>query len=221
MSSPHSTAVAHQFEDRAQQNDAGNLGMWVFLVTEVMFFGGLFTAYTVYRMRNQAAFMDASHHLNAVLGAVNTIVLLGSSLTMAMAVHAAKIDRRKPLMLFLGLTIALGGVFLVVKGFEYYDKYEHHHIPGAHFHYEHKPGEPDYRKSAELFFGLYFVMTGVHAAHMLVGAGLMVWLMFKAKAGAFSREYNAPVEICGLYWHFVDIVWIFLFPLLYLMGFHL
>ncbi len=216
MSSSHSTAVAHQFEDRAQQNDAGNLGMWVFLVTEVMFFGGMFTVYTVYRIRNQAAFMDASHHLNAVLGAINTIVLLTSSLTMAMAVHAAKIDRRKPLMLFLGLTIALGGVFLVVKGFEYHHKYVEHHIPGPNFHYE----DADLARGAELFFSLYFVMTGVHAVHMLIGAGLMVWLICKARAGAFNREYNAPVEICGLYWHFVDIVWIFLFPLLYLMGFH-
>jgi cytochrome c oxidase subunit 3 len=200
-----------------QQKDAASLGMWVFLVTEILFFGGLFLAYTIYRWENALAFARASHHMNVTLGTLNTAVLIFSSLTMAMAVHSAAKGRRKPLMLFLVITMILGATFLGVKVVEYTDHIEHHLLPGPRFHY---PIPADARP-AEMFFSLYFAMTGLHALHMIIGLGILTTLLVMAKRGRFSAAYNTPVEISGLYWHFVDIVWIFLFPLLYLIGRHL
>ena len=209
-------ALAHHFSSMEQQREAGTLGMWFFLVTEIMFFGGLFTTYMVYRTWHPAAFAAASHELDVPLGSINTIVLIGSSLTMALAVYSAQTGKRRAIVGFLSLTLLLGLVFLGIKFLEYYHKFEEHHIPGSSFVFP----EP-YRRDAQIFFSLYFGMTGLHALHMIIGAGILTVLIVKAWRGRFSPEYHSPVELSGLYWHFVDIIWIFLFPLLYLVGRHL
>jgi cytochrome c oxidase subunit 3 len=190
--------------------------MWVFLVTEVLFFGGLFLVYTVYRVWYPDAFAAASHSLDVTLGTVNTVVLITSSLTMALAVHAAQLGQRKLIMIFLLATMALGAVFLGIKSVEYYHKFVEHHIPGPGFEFE----EQEYARHAQIFFSLYFVMTGLHALHMIIGFGIMSWMLWWTWRGTITAEYYSPIEISGLYWHFVDIVWIFLFPLLYLLGRH-
>jgi cytochrome c oxidase subunit 3 len=212
----HHPALAHHFDTLAQQKEASTLGMWVFLVTEVLFFGGLFLTYLVYRSSYPEAFAFASHELDVTLGTINTAVLIGSSLTMALAVHAAQTGDRRWLMLFLAATMVLGVVFLGIKSFEYYEKFTEHHIPGPGFVFE-----AEYFRHAQLFFSLYFVMTGLHAIHMIVGLGIMTWMLVWAWNGTITSDYASPIEISGLYWHFVDIVWIFLFPLLYLIGRHI
>ena len=217
---PHHPALAHHFEDLAQQKEASSLGMWVFLVTEIMFFGGLFCAYLIYRRASFAAFAEASATLDIGLGAFNTAVLIGSSLTMALAVWSAQMSRRKLLVAFLLATFALGGVFLGVKYIEYAHKFHEHHVPGPHFEWGEAGEAAVAGHGAEMFFSLYFAMTGLHASHMVVGMGLILWLLVPAWKGRFSGEYYNPIECFGLYWHFVDIVWIFLFPLLYLIGRH-
>jgi cytochrome c oxidase subunit 3 len=211
------SALEEQFDTEAQQKDASTLGMWIFLITEVMFFGGMFTAYTVYRRAYSDAFAVASASLNVTIGAINTAVLLVSSFTMAMAVRAAQLGRRRTLVLFLVLTLIFGGVFLGVKAYEWNEKFEQHHVPGPSFHL----GGVPQQGHAQLFFSLYFAMTGLHALHMVVGVGIISWLIWLAHKGRFTAEYNTPVDIAGLYWHFVDIIWIFLFPLLYLIDRHL
>jgi cytochrome c oxidase subunit 3 len=210
----HHPALAHHFDNLAQQSEASTLGMWVFLVTEVLFFGGLFLVYTIYRHWYPAAFGAASHELDVTLGTVNTAVLITSSLTMALGVHAAQMGQRKLLMIFLVATMVLGAVFLGIKGVEYYHKFVEHHIPGPGFHFE----EKDYIRHAQIFFSLYFLMTGLHAVHMIIGLGIMSWMLWWAWRGTITADYYSPIEISGLYWHFVDIVWIFLFPLLYLVD---
>lgn len=207
---------AHHFDDVEQQHEASWLGMWVFLATEVMFFGGMFTGYFVYRHWYLQAFASASNHLDVLLGGINTAVLICSSFTMALAVHSAETDKRKPLIIFLLFTIVLGLAFLGIKFFEYYTKFEEHLVPGSSFRFEAPFTDP-----AEIFFSFYFAMTGMHAVHMLIGIGLLTTLVIQARWGRFSAFYHTPVELTGLYWHFVDIVWIFLFPLLYLLGRHL
>jgi cytochrome c oxidase subunit 3 len=209
-------ALAHQFDDLEQQKDAATLGMWIFLVTEVLFFGGLFTAYTVYRSWYPAAFAVGSHEMIVWAGTLNTAVLITSSLTMALAVHAAQVGERRQLILFLVLTMLLGCVFLGVKALEYYTEYKEHHVPGFDFQFE-----TEYFRHVQIFFSLYFVMTGLHALHMIIGLGIMSVMLWWSYAGVITAEYHNPIEISGLYWHFVDIVWIFLFPLLYLIGRHL
>lgn len=208
-------ALAHHFDNLEQQREAGTLGMWVFLITEVMFFGGLFTAYVVYRSFNPTDFAQASNELDIVLGGINTAVLISSSLTMALAVYCSQVGNRKGLILFLALTLLLGLTFLGIKVVEYGEKFAHHLFPGPSFSFT--KGDP---QKAELFFSLYFAMTGLHALHMVVGVGIITALIIMAARGRFSPEYHTPVELSGLYWHFVDIVWIFLFPLLYLIGRH-
>ena len=215
MSSDTSFMVAHHFDDAEQQHEASSLGMWLFLVTEIMFFGGLFTAYVVYRTAYAAAFAHASHHLDITLGATNTAVLIGSSLTMALAVHAAQLGNKRSLQLFLVLTMLLGCVFLGIKGVEYAHKFHEGHVPGPYFSYEGAEAG-----NAELFFSLYFGMTGLHALHMVIGIAILGILLVQATRGWYGPLYFTPVEMVGLYWHFVDIVWIFLFPLLYLIGRH-
>ena len=205
-------AFAHQFDTMDQQQDAAAIGMWAFLAQEIMFFGGLFMAYIAYRWAYPEAFSLGSHELELPWGTFNTAVLIGSSLTMALAVHAAQLGHRGNQVLYLALTIFLGSVFLGVKVIEYAAKFEHHLVPGAHFEFA-SPLAPQ----IEIYFSLYFAMTGLHAAHMVVGIGLLLWLLFRARRGHFSAAYYTPVELTGLYWHFVDIVWIFLFPLLYLI----
>lgn len=207
--------VAHQFDDAEQQHAASAFGMWLFLVTEIMFFGGLFTAYVVYRTAFPGAFQAAGKELSLGLGAFNTIVLLTSSLTMTLAVRGARLGERDVLVKFLLITIGLGVLFLGIKGIEYGHKWHDHLFPGAGFVFN----GPD-PANAQLFFSLYFAMTGLHALHMAVGIGLLSILALCGAQGMFNRFYYAPVENCGLYWHFVDLVWIFLFPLLYLLGRH-
>ena len=211
------SALEVQFDTEAQQKDASTLGMWIFLITEVMFFGGMFTAYTVYRRAYSDAFAVASSSLNVTIGAINTAVLLVSSFTMVMAVRAAQLGQRRMIVLFLVLTLIFGGIFLGVKAYELNEKFEQHHVPGPSFHLDGVPQQGH----AQLFFSLYFAMTGLHALHMVIGVGIISWLIWLARQGRFTAEYNTPVDIAGLYWHFVDIIWIFLFPLLYLIDRHL
>ncbi|HUO86539.1 MAG TPA: cytochrome c oxidase subunit 3 family protein [Thermoanaerobaculia bacterium] len=211
----HHPALQHHFDTLEQQKDASSFGMWLFLVTEIMFFGGLFCAYLVYRSAHYQGFAEASHELDVLLGTVNTAVLIGSSLTMAMGVWAAQTGRRKATVGFLGGTIVLGLVFLGIKVVEYAEKFHHHHVPGRTFHWA---GELP--AAAEQFYSLYFAMTGLHALHMIAGIGVIAFLMLPAWRGRYDAAYHNPVEVTGLYWHFVDIVWIFLFPLLYLIGRH-
>ncbi|HLG17412.1 MAG TPA: cytochrome c oxidase subunit 3 family protein [Blastocatellia bacterium] len=219
MADTHTTghpALAHHFESLEQQREAGTLGMWTFLITEIMFFGGLFMAYILYRSKFPHSFTVASAHLDWHVGFANTVVLICSSLTMALAVYYAQVGKRKPLLGFLTFTILLGATFLVVKGFEYHKKYTDHLIPGMGFKWEGN-GDP---RQVQMFYWIYFAMTGVHALHMVVGIGVMTVIFLMARRGRFTPEYHSPVELSGLYWHFVDIIWIFLFPLLYLLGAH-
>jgi cytochrome c oxidase subunit 3 len=202
------------FSTEQQQYEAATFGMWVFLITEVMFFGGLFTAYLMYRVQYAVAFEHASAHLEIFWGVFNTVVLIGSSLTMALAVHSARVNNSKMIAFFIGLTMVLGSIFLAVKAHEYHQKWIHGLFP-PYFTYS----APDAAQQ-KIFFSLYFAMTGLHATHMIIGMGIMIYIAVQALRGAYSERWYTPVEIMGLYWHFVDLVWIFLFPLLYLIGQH-
>jgi len=218
-------ALLHHFATEQQQKDAASLGMWVFLVTEIMFFGGMFCAYLVYRYWYFGDFAAASSSLGLALGTVNTAVLICSSLTVAMAIRCAQVGKQKAIVVFLILTMILGLAFLGIKGIEYYDKFAENHIPGqASFHLEgHIPRHADVpvnQRHAQIYFSLYFAMTGMHALHMIIGVGLFTYLTYKAWKGHYGPEYYTPLENGGLYWHFVDIVWIYLFPLLYLIDRH-
>lgn len=208
-------AVAHHFDDAEQQHEASTLGMWAFLVTEIMFFGGMFLTYAVYRSVYPEVFAHASNHMDIVLGTVNTAVLIGSSLSVAMAVHAAHHSKPRALLHYLLVTIGLGAVFLGIKFIEYGHHFEAHLFPGWDFRYE--GADP---RHAAIFFSLYFTMTGMHAIHMIIGIAIFLVLSWNAGRGRYSNLYYTPVELSGLYWHFVDIVWIFLFPLFYLVGRH-
>lgn len=215
------SVVAHHFEDLAQQREANRLGLWVFLSTEVLFFGVLITAYVVFRAAYPTTFHAASHHLNVVLGTLNTTLLLTSSLLVALAVHAATAlshgeraarRQRRQVMLLLSGTALLGLIFLGIKAFEYYTDYQEHLIPGFDFRWEGADFLP-----AQLFFVLYFVTTGIHALHMIIGIVIALIMAFLAGRHWYDRD-PIPVELFGLYWHFVDIVWIFVFPFYYLIG---
>jgi cytochrome c oxidase subunit 3 len=229
-------ALQHHFENMEQQREAGTLGMWVFLVTEIMFFGGMFLAYTLFRYQHPAAFVSASNHLDITLGAVNTAVLIVSSFTMAMAVFATQVGKRQLTIICLILTMILGAGFLGIKAVEYREKYRDSLIPGRLIPWRPfnpavaQHGEKDPHKlhlidganvkNVELFYWIYFAMTGMHALHMVIGFGLLAWLLAGSLKGRYTPAWYTPVEMIGLYWHFVDIVWIFLFPLLYLLGRH-
>jgi cytochrome c oxidase subunit 3 len=210
--------LKHHFADLEQQRATSTFGMWLFLVTEIMFFGGMFAAYLIYRLSYYNAWVAGSQTMEIKLGAINTAVLICSSLTMVMAVHSAKLGNRKLTSLCLILTLVLGFSFLGIKAVEYHGHWMHHEVPGANFHFEHE-GNYDPRQ-VSIFFSLYFAMTGMHAFHMIIGAGLLTWLLIANTRGRFSPEYNSPVEMVGLYWHFVDLIWIYLFPLLYLISHH-
>ena len=281
----HPPGLQHQFEDMKQQEESVSIGMWLFLAQEIMFFGGLFTAYLVFRWRFPMAFAAGSNHLNAFWGGLNTLVLIVSSLTMALTVYYARLGNRNMQVILIILTMFFGSVFLGIKAIEYSDKYHDGVVPVTGLNRKVKapadeglaaaaPAKPcwevgheeegeyvnprgefqwadcslakmaqdngflteserngylnsagmidgnRFRDKVRIFFWLYFAMTGLHALHMVIGLGLMLWLLYKAFRGTFSPEYYMPVEISGLYWHFVDIVWIFLFPLLYLLGRH-
>ncbi len=217
---PGHSELAHQFEDLDQQQDTDTLGIWVFLVTEVMFFGGMFAGYAILRWFYFPAFGAGSRILDIRLGATNTIVLITSSLTMALSVRSAQVGAKRALIVFLILTMILGVAFLGIKGIEYHQKFVEHIVPSLDWAPQ---GEvfgrlaPAGLNHAQIYFFLYFALTGLHALHMIVGIGLLAWLLTRARKGIFTTQYFAPVEVVGLYWHFVDIVWIFLFPLLYLM----
>jgi cytochrome c oxidase subunit III len=206
--------VAPQFEDAAQQREAATLGMWTFLATEILFFGGLFMGYITYRHAYPQAFAEGSRQINVIFGTINTALLLTSSLTMALAVQAAQVGKNRSLVRFLLLTIGFALGFMVVKGLEYHEDFVEHLVPGRSF-------SSALRPHVEIFFVLYWAMTGLHACHVLVGIGLLATLAWLGSRGRFSAAYNTPVEMVGLYWHFVDIVWLFLYPLLYLIDRHL
>ena len=231
----HPPYQRHHFETIDQQNDATNFAMWLFLLTEIMFFGGLFTAYLILRNWYYPAFVAASHQLNIFWGSLNTLVLISSSFTMAMGVWCAEMRRKSGLVLFLVATFLLGLVFLGIKTIEYSEKIEKHHVPGFHYsvksfvnpasdpesaQYGDKPLSMDMARKTELYFFLYFAMTGMHALHMIIGIAILGYMIFRARAGAYTTGHVTFVENFGLYWHFVDIVWIFLFPLLYLISRH-
>lgn len=224
----------HHFETEDQQREAGSFGMWLFLLTEIMFFGGMFFAYLLYRNWYYEAFVVASNQLSVPLGAINTVILISSGFFMALGVWAAEVRNKRLLVIFLWLTTIFGFAFLGVKSGEYHEKWEKHHIPGASFDVHEfinpplgkdgKPTEvalpPDMAQRTQVFFFLYFAMTGMHAIHMIIGIGVLFWLIWRSGRGEFSAGYVAPIENFGLYWHFVDIVWLFLFPLLYLINRH-
>jgi cytochrome c oxidase subunit 3 len=205
-----------------QQREASSLGMWVFLATEVMFFGGMFCAYLIYRYWYFNEFAAGSRSLDIWLGTINTAVLICSSLTVALGVRAAQMGKRKLLVILLLLTIVFGLAFLGIKGVEWYTKFQEHHIPGSSFSADDLIREyPQIRidpSHEQIFFSLYFAMTGLHALHMIIGVGIFTFLTYYAWKGRYTPEYHNPVEIGGLYWHFVDIIWIYLFPLLYLID---
>lgn len=205
--------VQHHFVDSDQQFDSAKLGMWVFLVTEVLFFGGLFVAYIVYRTWNPELFTMAATQLDTVMGGINTLVLIGSSLTMALAIRAAQSNEARKSMIFLISTVALAFMFMVIKYFEYTHKFDMGIFPGEYYTFT----GIDHPR-AHIFFSIYYMMTALHGIHVIIGIGIITWLIIKTKKGAFNSKYYTPVEITGLYWHLVDIVWIFLFPLLYLID---
>ena len=222
----------HHFETEEQQREAGSFGMWLFLLTEIMFFGGLFFSYLLYRNWYYDAFVPASNFLSVQLGGANTAILITSGFFMALAVWAAEMRKKQFLIWTLVLTMVFGWAFICIKGVEWHDEWVHHHIPGAAFDIsefvspnahgitDEKPIPPDMAQHCQIFFFLYFGMTGMHALHMLIGLGLLLWLLWRAGRGDFTAGYVAPIENFALYWHFVDIIWLFLFPLLYLINRH-
>jgi cytochrome c oxidase subunit III len=226
----HPPYLRHHFVNVEQQRETATFGMWLFLLTEIMFFGGLFCAYLIYRNWYYPAFVAGSHQLSIFLGTLNTAVLIASSFTMAMAVHSSEVRSRRALITWLLATIFLGCVFLGVKADEYHEKWEKHHVPGLNFStadfthpskdYKDDKLAPDMAEKTQVYFSLYFAMTGMHALHMIIGVSLLTILVIRAWGGAYVNGHVAPIENFGLYWHFVDIVWIFLFPLLYLISRH-
>ena len=214
MPETKTTALHPHFDDLEQQEASAQMGMWLFLVTEIMLFGGLFLGYAVYRWLHPEAWAEASHHNNLLLGTINTAVLLVSSLTMALAVHAAEEEAWDTTTTFMGATLALGVLFVGVKFYEYYEHIHHGLLPGPGFAPEGVGAE--LVPFVEMFMLFYFVMTGLHATHMLIGFGLLGVTMWRCRTG--RMPYYMPVETVGLYWHLVDIVWVFLFPMLYLVG---
>lgn len=205
---PHQTPLHEQFEALGQQHEADTLGMWVFLGTEILFFGGLIASYLIYRSLYAPAFHIGSGRLDILSGAAMTLTLVASSFTMALSVHAAENGLRRRLTACLAITLLLGLVFLSLKGYEYHHLYQEHLVPGGGFRYE-----GPYPREVQLFMFYYFALTGLHALHMIIGVVMIVFLITYAVRDTY-RNYTA--EVCGLYWHFVDIVWLFLFPLLYL-----
>jgi cytochrome c oxidase subunit III len=207
--------LREQFATPEQQRETATIGMWIFLITEVMLFGGLFSAYTVYRMSDPQAFDAGSSHMEIWLGATNTAVLLCSSFTMALAVWSAEAGKTGRLALFLVLTMIIGAIFLVIKFTEYYLHYQDHKVPGFWFEYHGISA-----RHVEMFFVFYFIMTCLHALHMTVGLGILSVLLFRTIIGTFSAEYHTTIDLGGLYWHFIDIVWVFLYAIFYIPGLH-
>jgi cytochrome c oxidase subunit III len=231
----HPPYQRHHFESMEQQVDATGFAMWLFLLTEIMFFGGMFTAYLIYRNWYYPAFVAGSHQLSMMWGTLNTTVLIASSFTMAMGVWSAQMRKKGLLLFFLVLTFVLGLIFLGIKSIEYTEKFEKHHVPGLHYSVQSfvnpasdpaavaagdKPLPLDMARHTEIYFFLYFAMTGMHALHMIIGICILAFMIVRARSGAYTNGHVTFVENFGLYWHFVDIVWIFLYPLLYLISRH-
>jgi cytochrome c oxidase subunit 3 len=214
-----------QFDDLEQQHEASLVGMWLFLATEVMFFGGLILAYAVYRATTPREFALASGHMKVGLGCLNTVILLGSSLTMALAVRAAQLRAHRDLLMWLGLTMALGTAFLGVKAIEYTAEYDEKLVPGWNFQIPEASRGTIEREQLnprrfEMFYVLYFFMTGLHAIHLIVGIALVGVMAYLSWRRWFSGGGATQIEVTGLYWHFIDIVWVFLYPMLYLIDVH-
>jgi cytochrome c oxidase subunit 3 len=209
----HSAHVAHHFADAEQQRESAKLGMWIFLLTEILLFGGLFCAYAIYRAWYPQMFYNAHKALDVTLGGINTVVLITSSVTMALAIRSMQQDKRRATIINLALTLVLAGVFLVIKFFEYRHKFHLGQLPGMYYTYTGIKGS-----NPHIFFSVYFMMTGLHGFHVIGGMAMISWLLIRTARGEFSSAYYTPVEMTGLYWHLVDMIWIFLFPLLYLIG---
>lgn len=207
------THLQHHFSDLEQQKDSAKLGMWLFLVTEVLLFGGLFVAYAIFRAWHPDMFYNAHKMLDVSMGAINTVVLITSSFTMALAIRSIQMNRSRQSMWLLIITLMLAGVFLVIKYFEYSHKFHLGQLPGQFYTFEGVEGN-----NPHIFFSIYFMMTGLHGFHVICGIGVIAWLARRTARGDFSSEYYTPVELTGLYWHLVDLIWIFLFPLFYLIG---
>jgi len=205
--------LQHHFREMSQQFEAAKIGMWLFLVTEVLLFGGLFVGYGIMHARHPEAFMAAHHHLDKVMGAINTIVLLVSSFTMVMAVWSAQTSRKKLCILVLVLTLLCAGTFMVLKYFEYSHKFHDGLLPGKYYTHQ-----GDTVPGQFMFFSFYFMMTGLHGIHVLLGMVAILWILRRTIRGDFSSEYYSPVDVTGLYWHLVDLIWIYLFPLMYLIS---
>lgn len=208
----HPSFVAHHFDTADQQFESAKLGMWVFLVTEILMFGGLFAAFIFFQGHHKEVFLEAHHHLNKLQGGMNTVFLLTSSLTMALAVRSSQLGKRSHATMHLAATLAFAFLFLVVKYFEYSHKIHDGLLPGPYFTNTELP------KDAHVFFSLYFMMTGLHGFHIVIGIVLIAWLLWRNLKNDFSPEFYTPVEVVGLYWHLVDLIWIYLFPLLYLIS---
>ncbi|MDI6402223.1 cytochrome c oxidase subunit 3 family protein [Balneolaceae bacterium ANBcel3] len=205
--------LQHHFKDEDQQFESSKLGMWIFLVTEMLMFGGLFVAYIIYRAWHPDLFYLAAQELDAGLGALNTVVLIASSLTIALAIRSLQLDEFKKSIQYLSATLVLAATFLVIKYIEYTDKFAKGILPGGHYSYEGISHE-----MAANFFSIYYLMTGLHGIHVLLGMGLIGWMIIKVRKRSVHSRYFTPVENTGLFWHLVDIIWIFLFPLLYLID---
>jgi cytochrome c oxidase subunit 3 len=205
--------LQHHFTDVEQQRESAKLGMWLFLITEVLLFGGLFCAYAIYRSWNPDIFHNAHVHLDIYMGTLNTVVLIASSVTMALAIRSMQLGRQAATLKFLIATLLLAGVFLVVKYFEYSHKIHLGQLPGKFYTFDGIDGS-----NPHIFFSVYFLMTGLHGFHVVGGMGVITWLIVKTRRKAYSSEYYTPIEMTGLYWHLVDLIWIFLFPLFYLVG---
>jgi cytochrome c oxidase subunit 3 len=216
----HPSFLAHHFDTPAQQFDAAKLGMWAFLAQELLFFSGLFVFYGIYRSWYPHTFSEASHQLDRTMGTVNTLVLLVSSLTAALAVRSAQLGKKDQTTTYLVITILCAFIFLGVKYFEYKHKFEAGLLPGKYFHpvQHHLAPGTHLGPEGHVFFSVYFMMTGVHALHIIVGIGVLTWILIRNLRGEFSKEFFTPVDIVALYWHLVDLVWIYLFPLLYLID---
>ena len=211
--SSHPSHLQHHFSDSSQQKESAKLGMWLFLLTEILLFGGLFCAYAIFRAWYPEMFVNAHRELNQVLGAINTLVLITSSLTMALSIHSLQINKSKRAAGYLALTLLFATIFLVIKYFEYSHKIHLGQLPGKFYTYAGLEGT-----NPHIFFSIYFTMTGLHGIHILIGMIIIAVMMIKSAQNKFSSDYYTPVELTGLYWHLVDLIWIFLFPLLYLIG---
>jgi cytochrome c oxidase subunit 3 len=209
----HAGHLQHHFVDKEQQRESAKMGMWIFLLTEILLFGGLFVAYGIFRAWNPDMFYNAHKFLDITLGTLNTIVLITSSLTMALAIRMMQVNNRGLTVVFLVLTLAFAFVFLIVKYFEYSHKIELGQLPGNLYTFSGVEGN-----NPHIFFSVYFMMTGLHGIHVLIGIIVIGWILKRTLRNEFSSEYYTPIEMTGLYWHLVDMIWIFLFPLLYLIG---